>query len=85
MASLERVLARLALHEDTQDRLEHRNFDKAKSLAAIMLCIPEHGRMCARDVKEFCFECERVPQAASVGAEAMACCQMLQHVSAMFK
>ena len=55
MAALEGVLARLDLNEDTQDRLEQRNFDNAKSVAAFMLCIPEHGRMCAHDVKVSCF------------------------------
>ena len=38
----------------------------------MMLYIPEHGRMCAHDVKESCFQCEKVPQAVSVVAEAMA-------------
>ena len=53
LAALEVVLARLDLHEDTQDQLEQIGLDNAKSVAAMMLCIPEHGRMCAHDVKEF--------------------------------
>ncbi len=72
LAALEVVLARLDLHEDTQDQLEQIGLDNAKSVAAMMLCIPEHGRMCAHDVKESCFQCEKVSQAASEVAEAMA-------------
>jgi hypothetical protein len=72
LAALEVVLAPLDLHEDTQDQLEQTRFDNAKSVAAMMLCIPEHGRRCAHDVKESRFQCENVPQAASEVAEAMA-------------
>lgn len=51
MAALEGLLARLDLNEDTQDRLEQRHYDNAKSVAAIMMWTLEHDKMCAHDVK----------------------------------
>lgn len=72
LAALEVMLAPLDPPEDSHDQLEQIGFDNVKSVAAMMLCIPEHGRMCVHGVKGSCFQCEKVPQAASEVAEAVA-------------
>ena len=72
LAALEVLLAPLAPPDDSHDPVAQLGVDNVKSVAAMMLCIPEHGRVCAHGVKGSCFQCEKVPQAASEVAEAVA-------------